>query len=171
VAFNLGVVWELGSTWVHFSRVARASDKNIHNYFSTLYFVYGTTLHHSQNNSITWQQYHISYETREARASGPCSQRALNMKAGIQHTAIACLRTMLVARRSMQYRDYAWNRKITLQALVTSSKNGMASYLRRRGKEQGIQHHESELLRKPNFDKLIHEFACKKAHKVRLQFE
>ena len=25
---------------------------------------------------------------------------------------------------------------------------------------------ESELLRKQNFDKLIHEFACKKAHKV-----
>jgi len=56
--------------------------------------------------------------------------------------------------------------KDTLQALVTPSKNGIVSYLRHRRKEQGIQHHESELLRKQNFDKLIHKFACKKACKV-----
>jgi len=99
---------------------------------------------------------------------GPCSQGAPNVKVSIQYTVVDCLRTMLVAQRSMQYTDYVWNRKNKLQALVTSSKNGMASYLRRRGKEQGIQHHESELLRKQNFDKLIHEFGCKKARKVLL---
>ena len=33
------------------------------------------------------------------------------MKSGIQYTVIACLRTMRVAQRSMQYKDYAWNRK------------------------------------------------------------
>ena len=33
----------------------------------------------------------------------------------------------------LQYTDYAYNRKNTLQALVASYKNGMASYLRRRG--------------------------------------
>jgi len=44
----------------------------------------------------------------------------------------------------------------------------MASYSRHRGKEQGTKHHESELLRKQNFDELTHEFACKKARKVLL---
>ena len=47
-------------------------------------------------------------------------------------------------------------------------KNGMAPYSRQRGKEQGIKHHQNELLRKENFDNLIHEFSCRKAHKVLL---
>jgi len=38
-----------------FSRVMRASDKNIHIYFSILYS-YGTTFCHGQNNRITWQK-------------------------------------------------------------------------------------------------------------------
>jgi len=33
----------------------------------------------------------------------------------------------------------------------------MASFIRNRGKEQGIKHHETELLWKENFDKPKHE--------------
>jgi len=40
-----------------FSRVAKFSDKNILNYFYILYFLYGTTFPHSQNNRITWQKW------------------------------------------------------------------------------------------------------------------
>jgi len=47
------------STWGSFEfflGVARASDKNIHIYFSILYFLYGTTFCRSQNNRIAWQK-------------------------------------------------------------------------------------------------------------------
>jgi len=43
----------------HFSRVARASEKTIHNYlflYCTVYSVYGTTFCRSQNNMITWEK-------------------------------------------------------------------------------------------------------------------
>jgi len=40
----------------------------------------------------------------------------------------------------MQQSDHARSRKDTLQALVTSRKNGMVSYSRHTGKEKGIKH-------------------------------
>ena len=46
---------------------------------------------------ITWVQCHISYEDREAQASGPPMWKLTF------NTVIACLCTMLVAQRSMQY--------------------------------------------------------------------
>jgi len=43
--------------FAYFLRVARASDKNIRNFFYILYFVYETTFCCSQNNMITWQKW------------------------------------------------------------------------------------------------------------------
>jgi len=55
VVFNLGVATPEGFVCL-FSRAARASHKNIHNYFYILYFLYGTTFCRSQNNRIAWQK-------------------------------------------------------------------------------------------------------------------
>jgi len=61
-SWSRSVVPKLGSRlpWESFAiflEVARTSDKNIHNYFWILYFVYGTTFYPSQDNRITWQKW------------------------------------------------------------------------------------------------------------------
>ena len=53
--FRPGVAVPLGVVCL-FSRLTRASNKNIHNYFYILFFLYGTTFCCSQNNGITWQK-------------------------------------------------------------------------------------------------------------------
>jgi len=55
VVFNQGVTTPMG-LFALFLWVARASNKDIHNYFYILYFLYGTTFYRSQNKSITWQK-------------------------------------------------------------------------------------------------------------------
>jgi len=47
-----------------FLGVATASDKNIHNYVYTLYFVYGTTFCLSQNNRISWQNDNLPFHSK-----------------------------------------------------------------------------------------------------------
>jgi len=42
-----------GCRLAFFLEVGRASNKNIHNYFHSLYFVYGTNFYRSQKNRIT----------------------------------------------------------------------------------------------------------------------
>jgi len=55
VVFNLRVATHVGVVGL-FSSVAKASDKNINNFFHILYFVYGTTFCCSPNNRISWQK-------------------------------------------------------------------------------------------------------------------
>jgi len=72
VDFNLG-------SFAFFLGVARASDKNIHNYFYVLYFVYGTTACRSQNNRITWQKRQPAFSFRIALSVIMTIRKVLSM--------------------------------------------------------------------------------------------
>jgi len=72
------------------------------------------------------------------RPQGPCSQGAPNMKADIQYSYSLSMHYACYPTFNAIYRSCVQQKKNTLQALVTSKKNGMASYLRHKGKEEGI---------------------------------
>jgi len=84
-------------------------------------------------------QCHISYEACEARASGPLQSRAPKMKAGIKYSYSLSTHYMIVAQRSMQYTDYACNKRKHFTGAWDIMKEQYGILIRHRGKVQDIK--------------------------------